>query len=175
MAKLTNENLYRRLSKEKMIELAKLYGRLGVILDGYWFLGVEKEFGTGKAIEIDEATWAQYGRTKARYLKKFLSVEKPTSLKDIAAFCLLAPIFGNLGAEVEIKKDKCVFSVTDCHPQKARIRKGLGEFPCKSVNLAYLNAFFGELNPDIRFHCVTCPPDPHTNDLWCRWEAWCSP
>ncbi len=172
MAKTTNRDVYEKLSREQLIELAGMYGRLALSLDGFWFLGVERLHGTEGAIGLDEDVWRRFGKSEARMLKRFLSLDRVSSLDEICRIYLLTPVFGNLGGQAEIRDDKCLLSVTDCHPQKARIRKNLGEFPCKTVGRAYFESLLAEMNPEIRFRCVVCPPDEHPEDLWCEWEVW---
>jgi hypothetical protein len=38
--------------------------------------------------------------------------------------------------------------------------------------MAYFKSLLAEMNPDIGFRCVVCPPDNHPGDLWCEWEIW---
>jgi hypothetical protein len=172
MVKWSNSDEYEKLSKEQLVDLAKSYGRLALALDGYWFLGIERAQGIDKAIEIDEEVWRQYGRSEARILKKFLSIETASTLEQICRVYLLTPVWGNLGARAEIRDGKCYLSVTDCHPQKARIKKSLGEFPCKSVGIAYFDGLLNELGPTVRYTCCFCLPDDHSDTLWCQWEVW---
>ena len=172
MTKQSNEEIYKQLSKEQLIELAKIYGRLALTIDGFWFMGVENLHNTDKALELDEAVWRGYGKSEGKLLKRFLSIHKVTTLEEISQIFLLTPIFGNCGAEAEIRNGNCFLSITNCHPQKARVQKGLGEFPCKCVGIAYFEGMLAELNPEIRFECVFCPPDEHPEGVWCGWEAW---
>ncbi len=169
---MINMEEYDKLPKQQLIELLRMYGRFALLLDGYWFLGIEGLHGTEEAIRLDEDVWRQFGKSEARLLKRFLSRDRVTSLEEICRIYLLTPVFGNLGGRAEIREDKCRLSVTDCHPQKARIRKNLGEFPCKTVGQAYFESLLAEMNPEIRFRCVVCPPDRHPDDLWCEWEVW---
>ncbi len=172
MPRMTNLEEYGKLSKAQLVELARMYGRFALSLDGLWFLGVEGLHGIEEAIRLDEEVWRRFGTSEARILKRFLSLDRVTSLEEICRIYLLTPVFGNLGGQAEIRDGRCRLSVTDCHPQKARIRKNLGEFPCKTVGLAYFEGLLAEMNPDIRFRCVVCPPDGHPDDLWCEWEVW---
>lgn len=167
----TNLEEYEKLSRAQLIELLKTYGRFALTLDGLWFLGVERVQGTEEAIRMDEEVWRQFGKSEGKVLKKFLSLNTVSELEDICRVYLLTPVFGNLGARAEIRRDKCYLTVTDCHPQKARIKKSLGEFPCKKVGIAYFESLLSELNPKIKFDCVVCPPDEHPQDLWCEWEV----
>jgi hypothetical protein len=172
MENWTNADEYEKLTKDQLIELLKMYGRFALTLDGLWFLGVEQICGIGAALEVDEGVWRQFGRAEAKMLKRFLAFDEISSLESICRIFLLTPVFGNLGARAETRDGKCLLSVTDCHPQKARIRKNLGEFPCKNVGIAYFEGLLGEMSPTIRFRCAVCPPDPHPDDLWCEWEVW---
>jgi hypothetical protein len=169
---MTNMDVYEEMSKEQLIGLARMYGRLALTLDGLWFLCVERDQGTAEAIRLDEEVWRRMGISEARLLKRFLSLDKVTSLEEICRIYLMTPVFGNMGGQAEIRGDKCILSVTECHPQKARIRKSLGEFPCKTVGVAYFEGLLGEMSPDIAFRCIVCPPDKHPIDLWCAWEVW---
>jgi len=172
MTKRNNLEEYYRLSKAELVNLLQLFGRCALTIDGFWFLGTEKLYGTVEATSLDEQAWGNYGKTEANLLKRYLSIKKVTKLEDICRIYLLTPIFGNLGAAAEVRGNKCYLSVSDCHPQKARIRKNLGEFPCKRVGIAYFRSFLEVLNPKLKFGCVVCPPDEHPEDLWCEWEVW---
>lgn len=169
---MSNVDEYQKLSKEQLIELLKMYGRFALTLDGLWFIGVERLKGTEEAIKTDEDVWRQFGRTEAKLLKRFLSIDVVSTLEDICKIYLLTPVYGNLGGKADIRDGKCYLAVTDCHPQKARVKKNLGEFPCKSVGIAYFESLLFELNPKIKFNCTVCPPDIHPDDLWCEWEVW---
>jgi len=172
MSVLSNIDEYQRLSKDQLIDLAKLYGRLALTNDGLWFVSVENQAGTEEAIRQDEIVWGKYGKAEGRLLKKFLSLDVVNTMEEICRVYLLTPIFANLGGRAEIRDGKCYLSVTDCRPQKTRVRQGTGEFSCKGVGRAYFEGLLKELNPDIRFNCLVCPPDEHPEDLWCNWEVW---
>ncbi len=122
--------------------------------------------------EYEKLSRAQLIELARIYGRFALSLDRVTTLEEICRIYLLTPVFANPGGKAEIRGDKCLLSVTDCHPQKARIRKGLGEFPCRTVGRAYFESLLAELNPDIRFRCLVCPPDEHPDDLWCEWEVW---
>lgn len=171
----SNIDEYQKLTKDQLIELVQLYGRLALAIDGSWFLEVEKLHDLDKAIQLDEDVWRRCGRSDGRLLMRFLGIEAATSLEDICRLYLLTPVLGNMGATAEIKDDRCYLSVSECRPQQSRHKDGLGEFPCKSAGYAYFQGFLSVLNPDIRFGCKVGPPDEHARDLWCSWEVWIEP
>jgi hypothetical protein len=159
------------MTRQQLIEMSKLYARLLLTVDGLWFLETEKFAGLERALEHDRNVWRQYGTIEARRMKQLLSVDSVSTLEDFCRIALLGPMWVTQGHKAEIVDGRCFLSVTDCHPQKARIRSGLGEFPCKSVTLAYFEGFAPELNPGLKFRCLFCPPDEHPEDIWCKWEV----
>ena len=175
MTDWSNIDEYQKLSKDQLIDLLKLYGRLALAIDGSWFLAVEKLHDLDKALQLDEDVWHRCGKSDGKLLKRFLDIEAVTSLEDICRLYLLTPVLGNMGARAEIQDDKCYLSVTDCQPQQSHRKDGLGEFPCKSAGYAYFQGFLSVLNPAIRFGCKAGPPGEHLQDLWCNWEVWIEP
>jgi hypothetical protein len=184
--RLTNKNVYeviemgremeqdrqmlRKLAKEKLLDLFFLHIRNLWRVDGLYFLGIEKEFGTDAATRIDVECWKLMGRIEARNLREVLDVKQ----NDIASFMYLlrntswALDQGN--KQIEATETTGVLRVTDCRTQGTRVRKGLGEFPCKQVRYGYLESFAKEFNPNIKLLCKVCPPMKHPKDIWCEWE-----
>lgn len=176
MSQSSSPQIYEQLSRQELIDLLQAYARLCLVVDGLWFLGVEKHHGHQEALAIDEEMWSQYGPLEVKRLQQALNLGEVNSLEQVARLFLLTPIWGALGAKAQLDGDRLWLTVTDCLPQKARLRKGLGEFSCKAVGLAYFEGFFRQLNPNLRFNCLVCPPDDHPPDLWCQWEVrWESP
>lgn len=169
---LTTHEVYESLTKEQLVELAKLYGRLGLTLGSLWFLEMEKATDPDRATKSDVEVWRRQGGLEAQYLKSFLGKDTVTDVQDVGKAFLLSPVWGNLGGKVALEGNRCRMSVTDCRPQKSRRRKGLPELSCRPVGEAFFEGFLTGLDPALRFRCVTCPPDAHAGGLWCSWEAW---
>ncbi len=159
------------MSKPQLIELLKLYAQLLLTVDGLWFMGAEKAKGADDAIKLDKEVWRQFGALEANRMKKFTGMDSITAVEDVCKIVLLSPMWVSVGPNAEIQNGRCFLSVTNCHPQKARIRQGLGEFPCKSVGTAYFEGFAPALNPNLKYRCVFFPPDQHTENEWCKWEV----
>jgi hypothetical protein len=144
-----------------------MQGRLLLSLDGLWFRAIEDKFGLEAAIEIDAKAWEGFGRSMARRAMKFLEI-KEASVSDVAN--MVGLFFGGFGVKIETEEKRAVITFTDCPPQKARIRQGLGEFACKPVGIAFFQAFAEVANPQAKIKCLLCPPDEHPQDKWCQWE-----
>ena len=158
------------LPKETLVDVIKMYSKNVLAIDGLWFLGCEKRYGVEMAIEIDTEVWDAYGTIEARRIKETLKIEG-NGIPDLAKALNLqiwVPCMGY--AFSDISDNTIVFTVTDCRPQKARIRKGLGEFECKPVGIALFEAFAREINPKMTCKCLVCPPDEHPEDVWCSWR-----
>jgi hypothetical protein len=76
----------------------------------------------------------------------------------------------NLQESIEVTDTRAVFRMVDCRVQSARKRKGLPDFPCKSVGVVEYAGFARTIDPRIETRCIACPPDQHPDDFWCAWE-----
>ena len=171
MLKLSEKEAFETISKDQLIELFKMSAQLMLTIDGLWFVEAEKIMGIDQAMKLDQGIWRQFGSLEANRMKKFLGKESVKTLEDVCKIVLLSPMWVSVGPQAEIQNDGCYLSVTNCLPQKARIKRGLSELPCKSMGTAYFEGFAPALSPNLKFKCIFCPPDKHPNDVWCKWEV----
>ena len=157
-----------RLPKEKLIELIKMYSRNWMTLDGLWFSGVEEKFGLDAATEIDIQMWKVGSLIEAKRIQGLFKLGG--GLENIMkAICFMswAPCFGY---EYDLSKDRAVWTCRRCPPQEHRVRAGKGEFKCRPTFEACFKNVIQVMDPSVRVRCLFCPPDPHPDDAWCRWE-----
>jgi hypothetical protein len=140
-------------------------------VDGLYFLGIEKKFGTEAATEIDAGVWESMAAIEAKSLQRMFKVEENPDITTIiellrkSSWALDQPF-----KTIEIGDKRATLSIDRCRTQEARLSKSLSEFPCKKVRFGYLRNFAKTLNPKVEVNCLACPPDKHPNDLWCKWE-----
>lgn len=140
-------------------------------VDGLYFLGMEKKFGTEAATEIDAGVWEAMAQIEARSLQRMFQIGENPDIPTIiellrkSSWALDQPF-----KTVEVSGKRATLSVDRCRTQEARLSKGLGEFPCKKVRFGYLKNFAKTLNPKVEVNCLVCLPDKHPKDLWCKWE-----
>lgn len=164
MAKVDHSSI----STEKLVELCS---RSAYTLDGLWFTLVEEKFGRDTALEIDVEVWRRLCLIQAKRIRKYFPGDEGSSLRNLIRVIELDPIMAIFKAEVVKLTDKhAVLRFTDCPPQKARIRDGRGEFPCKPVGVAFLSSYAEVIDPNIKVRCLTCPPDVHPSQYWCEWQ-----
>jgi len=158
------------LSVRKLIDLFFVHIRNMFRVDGLYFLGIEEKFGTDAATEIDRSCWRTMAAIEAREIGRFLGKPRFLIPDIMEALQLTSWSLDQKHKEIEVKEGKGVFRVVSCETQLARRKKGLSEFPCKQVRYEYLKAFVQGLNPQANVLCRLCPPDKHTEELWCEWE-----
>jgi len=139
-------------------------------VDGLYFLGIEKSFGTEAASKIDEKCWRTMGKLEARQLKELMQLKKWSVPKIMEALELTGWALDQRDKKIEVSKDRAVFRVISCGTQLTRVAKGLEVFPCRPIREGYLRAFAEELNPNIKVNCRLCPPGPRPDNKWCEWE-----
>jgi hypothetical protein len=168
---IEDRKMLRKMPAEKLLDYFFLQIRNLWRVDGLYFLGIEKKFGTEAATEVDAGVWEAMAEIEAKSLQRVFDVgENPDvtaimSLLHKSSWALDQPF-----KTIETSSKRAVLSVDRCRTQEARLSKGLEEFPCKEVRFAYLKNFAKTLNPHVRVSCIRCPPDKHPKDRWCKWK-----
>lgn len=156
---------------EKLLDYLFLQVRNLWRVDGLYFLGIEKKFGTEAAAEIDAGVWEVMAGIEAKSLQKMFKVgENPDLTKIMELLQKSSWALDQPFKTTEIGNKRAVLSVDRCRTQETRSSKGLSEFPCKKVRFGYLKNFAKTLNPKVKVKCLACPPDKHPKDSWCKWE-----
>lgn len=160
-----------KMPKEKLLDLFFLQIRNLWRVDGLYFLGIEKKFGTEAATEIDAGVWEMMATIEAKSLQKMFNIgENPDVATIIELLRKSSWALDQPFKTIEISNNRAVLSVDRCRTQETRLSKGLKEFPCKLVRFGYLKNFAKTLNPKVEVNCLVCPPDKHPKELWCKWE-----
>lgn len=137
--------------------------------DGFWFLSVEKSFGYDAAIKLNEEVWHRMGKIMAREIKEKFPVEEK-GLKTLAKVLRYSPWSMISEFEIEERDEEIILSVPHCPSQEARLRKGVGEYACKDMHWGELESIAEEVNRNITVECLFAPPDPHPEEMFCKWR-----
>jgi hypothetical protein len=137
--------------------------------DGFWFLGVEHTYGYDAAVRMNEEVWHRMGKIMTREIKEKFSIDEK-GLRAIAKVLRYSPWSMISGFDIEEKDEEVIVSVPHCRSQEARLKKGVGEYDCKDMHLGEFESIIEEVDSDIKIECLFAPPDPHPEDLFCKWR-----
>ena len=163
--------LLQNLSKEELIAIIMDDAKNWLAHDGLWFQAVDQKYGMDIAIDIDREAWRGFTVVEAKRIMSRLGLEPGGGIPALVE-CLNHRLYArlNLQESIEITDTRAVFRMVDCRVQSARKRKGLPDFPCKSVGVVEYAEFARTIDPRIETRCIACPPDAHPEDFWCAWE-----
>ncbi|MFC1968490.1 DUF6125 family protein [Chloroflexota bacterium] len=159
------------LPRETLLKVIKIFSRNWVTVDGLWFQHVEEEFGLDAALRLDLKMWERQSTIEAKRIKNTLGLtgEGPLTVMTAINFMTGAVCFPPYEYE-ERSAEMVIFGTPGCLPQEARKRNGRGEFPCKAVGMTHFSNYAKVIDPRVKVRCIFCPPDPHPEDMWCKWE-----
>jgi hypothetical protein len=142
-----------------------------VAMDGLWFQAVEQAYGIDAALAIDKEVWEQFALVEARRMKERLALPEKGGLDalEIAFKNRLVSLLNEL--EILRPDEKTlIITLKTCRVQAARKRKGMTEFPCRSVGLVEFPVFARTIDARIITECLSCPPETLPRTPYCSWK-----
>lgn len=159
------------LPKEKILESIDNMAANWLANDGIWFQSLEFSSGMNDAKRCNDSCWAQFSPIEARFIKQFLKMDHHPGLEGLKK-ALNFRLYGRINVQsiAEETETSFIFQMNDCRVQSARKRKGLEDYPCKSVGLVEYPYFAKAIDDRIETSCVGCPPDKHPEEWFCAWK-----
>jgi hypothetical protein len=142
-----------------------------VAMDGLWFQAVEQAYGMDAALAMDRMVWEQFAVIEAQRIKERLALPEKGGLDalEIALNNRLVSLLNEL--EILRPEEKTlIVTLKTCRVQTARKRKGLPEFPCRSIGLVEFPVFARTIDPRIMTTCLSCPPETLPGTPYCSWK-----
>jgi len=137
--------------------------------DGLWFQAVERAHGLDHAIEMDAEAWRRFSPIEARRIAALIELPPSPGLEGLEQ-ALDWRLYALLNRQsTTLERGVLRLVMQECRVQAARRRKGLADFPCKSVGLVEFATFATAIDPRIRTRCVGCPPDDCPEGVACSW------
>lgn len=168
---MPDREIFSSLTKEQLINMLEDQAKNWLAHDGLWFQAVKRQYGMKKAIELDKEAWISFTQIEAKRIMRRHDIEPGggiTALKTALQYRLYARI--NEQSLIEVDSRTLRFEMNDCRVQSTRKRKGLDDFPCKSVGIAEYSYFAHTIDPRIRTAVISCPPDLHPETYYCAWQ-----
>lgn len=139
------------------------------LVDAFWFLYVERDFGLDEAVRLNEDVWQKMAKISASDIKRFFGV-KEKGLKGFVEALSYFPWTVIVDYNIEVGNDEVIITVAECPPQVGRKKHGLDEFPCKEMHRGEFTEFARQIDPAIKVECVFAPPDAHPEEMYCKWR-----
>jgi hypothetical protein len=140
------------------------------LTDAFWFIYTEKRFCLSVAEELNSDVWAKVGKLAARDIKKRFNISEQGLDGFLRAFGFFSwTMIVDYRLE-HIADDQLVLSVPSCPAQEGRKKHGFGEYQCKEMHFREFSGFAREIDPRISVECIFAPPDPHPEDMHCKWS-----
>jgi hypothetical protein len=142
-----------------------------VAMDGLWFQAVEQAYGMDAALALDRGVWEQFAVIEARRIKERLALPEKGGLNalEIAFKNRLISLLNELEILRPDEKN-LIITLKTCRVQAARKRKGMPEFPCRSVGLVEFPVFARTIDARIIPECLSCPPETLPGTPYCSWK-----
>ncbi|MDA8344142.1 MAG: DUF6125 family protein [Thermaerobacter sp.] len=159
------------LSRDELLSLLHDLGRRWLAHDGLWFQAVERSHGMEEAIALDTEAWRDFTVNEGRRIMRFLGMEEGGGL-DALDRALRFRLYATVNEQESERPDErtLVFRMRNCKVQEARRRKGMPDFPCKSVGCVEYSGFARTIDPRIETDVILCPPDEEPRDYYCAWR-----
>ncbi len=160
-----------KMPRADLLRLADDVGKNWLANDGVWFQAVEFAHGMNDAKRCNDSTWTRFSPFEAWSIRRLLDLPlRPglEGLKKALKFRMYARV--NVQSIIDDDDGSVIFRMNDCRVQSARKRKGLPDYPCKSVGLVEYSYFAEAIDPRIITECIGCPPDDHPDDWYCAWR-----
>ena len=140
-------------------------------MDGLWFQAVEQAYGMDAALALDRQVWEQFAVIEARRIMERLVLPEKGGL-DALEIAFKNRLVSFLNKLEILRPDEKTLIVTTktCRVQDARTRKGMAQFPCRSVGMVEFPLFARTIDARIVTKCLSCPPETLPGTPYCSWK-----
>ena len=159
-------------SKDVLVKLLKMYSRLYLAVDGFWYLSVKEKVNNDMALACDLWVWGKQCKYELERITKLLNIQGKDVVSFLKAF-QLSPWMWNLQYEIEVKNSNiCVLTIIQCPTLEALEKEGEGREKtfCKDVDSKLFKMYVDCFNPQIEVNYLRVPPRKNEDEIACQRE-----
>ena len=162
---------FHSMTREELLRALEMFAKNWLAHDGCWFLAAEESLGIETAMELDATAWERFAVAEATRIMATFGKASSSGLQALERALQLRQYSMINPQTLEWSDDgKRLRLYTDvCRVQETRRRKGLPDFPCKSVGTVEFENFARTIDPRIQTRCLHCPPES-PEGKYCAWE-----
>lgn len=159
-------------SKDFLVELLKLYSKLVLAIDGFWYLAIKERDSNEGAALCDMWAWEKEVKYEMNRLAKLLKIQGNAVVTLMKAL-QMSPWFQNLEYNIEIiNKNNAVLTIAHCPTLEALEKEGEGRERtiCKLVDAMIYKKYAEFFNPNMEVRHLKLPPRKSKEEICCQWE-----
>jgi hypothetical protein len=160
------------LSKAELIELVRLYSKLFLAVDGFWYLAVKEIVDEDAATASDLWVWEKYSPYELKRLMTLRNIEG-NDLEAFATAIRFSPWFSNLTYRLTREgANGLTLTVLECPTLQALKREGAGRENtiCRQVDPQLFQIMIQSFNPKGKCIPIELPLDTSGDGICCRWQ-----
>jgi len=160
------------LSKAELIELVRLYSKLFLAVDGFWYLAVKEMVDEDTATACDFWVWERYSPYEFKRLMPFRYITG-NDLEAFATALGFSPWLSNLNYRLTHEgENKLTLTVLECPTLQALKREGMGRENsfCRQVEPQLFQTIIQSFNPKGIATPIELPPETRGSSICCRWQ-----
>jgi len=162
---------FHAMTREDLLRALEMFAKNWLAHDGCWFLAAEERLGMEAAIELDTRAWERFAVAEAHRIMTTFHVPHMGGLEALeqALSLRMYNLINAQRVEWSLDRRRLRFFMDVCRVQETRRRKGLPDFPCRSVGTVEFETFARTIDSRLRTTCLHCPPES-TGGQYCGWE-----
>lgn len=163
--------VFHSMDREDLLRTLEMFAKNWLAHDGCWFLAAEEGLGMDAAIYLDTVAWQRFAVAEASRIMTTFNIRPGSGLAALERALGLRQYSLINSQRIEWSEDRkrLRLFMDVCRVQETRRRKGLADFPCKSVGTVEFETFARTVDARIRTRCLHCPPES-PEDKYCGWE-----
>ena len=161
------------LSKDTLIDLLKLYSRLYMVLDGFWYLSIKESINNEQALACDKWVWERITKYEMRKISDLLKFRENNVVALMKTLCF-TPWLWNMEYEITLNsEDDAILTVSRCATLEALEREGEGREGsiCRDVDTMIFQNYANFFDSNIQATPLRLPPRKDRKEgICCQWQ-----